>query len=486
MKNCIALLIVLGLSLPAFAQGAKEPNECVAVTVYSSRDGYGGIGVVREVRTLDIDAKGVVQFKDVAAQIDPTTVHFRSITDPQARLLEQNYQFDLVSADKLLTKYVDKTIDVVCKDNKTYSGQLLSFDGSQIVVKEKDSITMIQRADNVRDIRFKDLPGGLLTRPTLVWQVATAKGGRQLAEVTYQTGGVNWHAEYVLVLNAADTAADLSGWVSFQNNSGKTYTDAKLKFVAGDVHRVEVSRRGYADLEGGFAGKGAPSAPAMVEQGFFEYHMYTLQRPSTVADNEVKQLELFDPAHDVKIVKKYLYDPLFNYRWYRSGPPNKTPSYDVTSPRKVQVFVEFKNEKANNLGIPLPGGKVRCFKQDPNDKALEFIGEEKIDHTPTDEKLSLQIGNAFDVVGEWKQVDLKVNEAGHTMKEIFEIKLRNHKEEDVVVRVRQPMHRAKNWNITDEPPDFKHVKLDASTIAFDVTVKAKKETVFTYTVEYTW
>jgi hypothetical protein len=231
----------------------------------------------------------------------------------------------------------------------------------------------------------------------------------------------------------------------------------------------------------------APRAAAkaqqqMEEKAFFEYHMYTLQRPSTVADNEVKQLELIEPVRDMKITKKYLYEPLPNLRWY--GSVNQERSYSVTSPKKVQVFIEFKNSKENKLGIPLPAGKVRVFKQDPDDKALEFVGEEKIDHTPKDEELSLQVGNAFDVVGEWRQVDFKVNTSGKWMKETIEVKVRNHKKEDITVRVKQPMHRAKNWTITEKSQEYK--KLDAFTVAFDVDVKADKETVVTYTVEYTW
>ena len=239
MKSRVTLLMALiaATALPAAGQqedrpaapARGEPKEGVALTVYN-----GGYGVVREIRGLDIGEDGGVKFTDVARLIDATTVHFKSLTDPGAKLLEQNYQYDLVSADKLLQKYIDKPIQVICP-GKTYAGALLSFDGAQIVLKEEGGITMVQRADNVRDIRFGMLPEGLLTRPTLVWQVATGRPGRHLAEVTYQTGGVNWHAEYVLVLGGEDKTADMSGWVSVQNNSGKTYRQAKLKVIAGDV-----------------------------------------------------------------------------------------------------------------------------------------------------------------------------------------------------------------------------------------------------------
>ncbi|HUT61247.1 MAG TPA: DUF4139 domain-containing protein, partial [Phycisphaerae bacterium] len=328
------------------------------------------------------------------------------------------------------------------------------------------------------DIRFRVLPEGLLTRPTLVWLVATNKPGQQLVEVTYQTGGIDWHAEYVMVVNADDTAADLSGWVSFDNKSGKTYKEAKLKFIAGDVRRVAPEPRPM-EYRGGLAKGG--EAP-MEEKAFFEYHMYTLPRPSTVADNEVKQLEMFSPVSGMKVTKKYLYDPLPGLRW--RGGRNTSASYGVTSPKKVRVFIEFKNAKENKLGIPLPAGKVRVFKQDPEDKAMEFVGEEQIDHTPKDEKLELYVGNAFDIVGEFKQTGFRVNTSGHWMEEKIEIKVRNHKKEDITVRVKQPMHRTKEWQITAKSHEYE--KLDAFTIAFDVPVKADGETVVTYTVEYRW
>jgi hypothetical protein len=472
MKVNVALTFVLAAVLAAPAAGQEA--EGVALTVYN-----GGYGVVREVRGLTIDRSGVVKFTDVASSIDATTVHFKSLTDPAAKLLEQNYQYDLVSADKLLKKYIDRQIDVVC-EGRTYSGGLLSFDARQIVLREKDgSIVMVQRPDNVRDIRFKELPEGLLTRPTLVWLVASEKVGRHLAEVTYQTGGVNWHAEYVLVLNKDDTAADLSGWVSVQNNSGKTYKEAKLKFIAGDVRKI-VEEVGPVAGPRERAAKLAEAEP-MAEKAFFEYHMYTLPRPSTVADNEVKQLEMFTPARGLGVEKKFLYNPLGQRRWHWGG-RYTDKSYGVTSYKKVHVFIEFQNSQKNKLGIPLPAGKIRVYKQDPDDKALEFIGEEKIDHTPKDEKLSLRIGNAFDIVGERKQMGFRTRP--RWIQETIEIEIRNHKKEDVTVRIKEPMYRWVNWEITQTSHEW--TKLDSRNVAFDVTVKADGQTKVTYTVEYTW
>ena len=456
-----------------------DQKEGVALTVYN-----GGYGVVREIRLLEIDKDGAVQFKDVAAAIDATTVFFKSLTDPAAKLLEQNYQYDLVSADKLLRKYIDKSIEVVCA-GKTYAGRLLSYDGAQIVLKEETGgITMVQRADNVKDIRFKLLPEGLLTKPTLLWLVATARPGRQLVEVSYQTGGVTWHAEYVLVVNKDDTAADLTGWVSVQNNSGKTYTDAKMKFIAGDVRRVQPPVSGQPSDRLGYLAKGMRES-AMEEKAFFEYHMYTLPRPSTVADNEIKQLEMFSPVRGMKVQKLFLYNPLGNWRWGYGGRYQDRAYGATAADKKVAVFIEFRNSKENQLGIPLPAGKVRVYKQDEADKALEFIGEEQIDHTPKDEDLSLRIGNAFDIVGERKQTDFKIELGRNWMQESVEIKVRNHKKEDAVVRVKEPLYRWVNWKIT-ETNVKEYKKLDSQTVAWDLPVKADGEVTLTYIVEYTW
>ncbi len=476
IRHLIAIGLVAALAIPAAAQ----EKESVSVTVYN-----GNYGVVREVRSLDIGKDGVAKFVDVATGIDATTVHFKSLTDPKAKLLEQNYQYDLVSADKLLKKYIDKAIEVVCP-GKIYSGELLSFDARQIILKsDEGGLMMIQRADNVRDIRFKVLPEGLLTKPTLVWLVHTDKPGKHIAEVTYHTSGINWHAEYVLVLAKGDTAADLSGWVSVDNRSGKTYRNARMKFIAGDVRRIAppATRRPSSR-----AAKDSGRAELMREKAFFEYHMYTLPRPSTVADNETKQLEMFTPARGLKVDKKYLYNPLKQVRW-SSGGRYTDRSFGITSYKKVQVFIEFVNSAKNKLGIPLPAGKVRVYKQDPADKALEFIGEERIDHTPKDEELSLQIGNAFDIVGERKQTFYQINADGHRLTETIEIKLRNHKKETIVVRVKEPMYRWLNWKITAQSHGEHRVsddEMDVRNVAWDVPVKVDGETVLTYTVVYTW
>lgn len=221
----------------------------------------------------------------------------------------------------------------------------------------------------------------------------------------------------------------------------------------------------------------------MQEKAFFEYHMYTLPRPSTVADRETKQLEMFQPARGLKVEKRYLYSPLRGFRWSGGG-RYTNQSYGVSSDKKVNVFIEFKNEEENQLGIPLPAGKIRLYKQDPDDKALEFIGEEQIDHTPKDEELSLMIGNAFDIVGERKQTDFKVRSNQDWMQETVEIEIRNHKEEAVTVRCKEPLYRWRNWRVVETSHDFE--KLDSRTIAYDVEVPADGKVKVRYVVEYTW
>lgn len=232
------LLVAVTLACATAAFAAEKAEEGVALTIYNQN-----FGVVREKRNVEVTDKiGTIRFTDVASQIDGTSVQFKSLTDPSAAVLEQNYEYDLVSADKLLEKYIDKQIAVLTKDGSRYAGRLMSFDANQLVIRqddEKSEIVMVQRGDNVKDIQFGVLPEGLITKPTLVWKLATEKTGRQLIEVAYQTGGINWQADYNALLNAKDTALDLGGWVTINNQSGATYKDARLKLIAGDVRKVQ-------------------------------------------------------------------------------------------------------------------------------------------------------------------------------------------------------------------------------------------------------
>jgi hypothetical protein len=324
------------------------------------------------------------------------------------------------------------------------------------------------------------LPEGLITKPTLVWKLATEKLGQQLIEVAYQTAGINWQADYNAILNLNDTKLDLGGWVTINNQSGATYKDAKLKLIAGDVRHEESPRPRRMAMRGAIA-LGA-EAGGFEEKAFFEYHLYTLGRPATVAQNQTKQIELLKVA-DVPVKKVFLYDGAPQYRFY--GGLNNDANYGSDSPnKKVNVVVEVKNSKENNLGMALPKGKMRLYKRDEADGSLEFIGEDEIDHTPKDETIKLHIGDAFDIVGERKRTDFHVDASSHVITESFEIRVRNHKTEPVEVLVKETLYRWNNWEITES--NQKWTKYDSNTIHFPVKVDKDGEQVVTYTVRYTW
>lgn len=464
LTACLAAL----LAAPTFAD-TPEPGQALTV--------YNNFAVVKDIRELDLAGNvSTIQFRDVAKRIDPTSVHFKSLTDPAGTsVIEQNYEYDLVSADKMLDKYIDHQLAVTTEDGSRYTGKLLSFDHNQLVMAaDGGGLEMIQRPNNVRNISFTSLPKGLLTRPTLVWQVAAQNPGKHLSQVTYQTTGLSWRADYNVVINADDTAMDLSGWVTMNNQSGATYTDAKIKLIAGDVRRVQppqVRQRAVFKAEA-MEMDAAAAPPGFAQKSFFEYHMYTLGRPTTVKENQVKQIELLTAA-EVPVLKRYVFEPGGRY-WHRR--------YGDKDEYKVNVFIEFKNDKASNMGMPLPKGKVRVYKRDDTgDGDLEFVGEDQIDHTPRDEELRLYIGDAFDLVGEKK---VKKQEQGRRWrKQEIELKLRNHKDTKATIRVREHLGHG-NWKISNESHKFN--KVDAKTVEFDIPVEPRGETVLTYTVDYNW
>ncbi|MCI0406740.1 MAG: DUF4139 domain-containing protein, partial [candidate division Zixibacteria bacterium] len=307
----------------------------------------------------------------------------------------------------------------------------------------------------IRDISFPSLPEGLITRPTLVWTVNSDYSGKQSAEVSYLTTGINWHAEYVAVADPKDENLELAGWVSIENNSGATYPEAKLKLIAGDIHRAEEQGRVMREA----MVKAAALESAFEEKAFFEYHLYTLNRPATVKDKEIKQVSLF-PSTKVKTQKKFIYDGAY----YGN---------------RVRVILEFDNSQKAGLGIPLPKGKIRVYKED-SDKSKEFIGEDLINHTPKDEKVKIYVGNAFDVVGtrtqtDYEQVSKRVDRYS------FEISLRNHKTEKAQVVVVEHLAYA-DWEITQS--NFPYEKKDAFTVEFLLDLQPDQEKKLNYTVMY--
>lgn len=467
MKSLPVGILSVAFAWPALG-GQEVPRATVGenvgleITIYNQN-----LALVKDQRLLTLEeGLNEVRFTDVAAQIDPTSVHFKSLTAPQATLIrEQNFQYDLVSRAKLLEKYLDQEIEVQQprKDGgvEIIRGQLLSATDGLVIQQADGTLTALTSAEQVR---LPKLPSGLITRPTLMWLVESGQAGTQRSEVSYLTSGINWSADYVAVVNPDDTLADLTGWVTIDNKSGATYPAARLKLIAGEVHRIQPP---HLLAKGRMAEMVTLAAePQFEEKAFFEYHLYTLQRKTTIRDNETKQIELLTAAN-VPVKKVYVFDGAN----LRPGPPNQPPQ------AKVNVMVEVENRQENHLGMPLPKGKVRVYKAD-EDGSLQFVGEDEIDHTPKDEKIRLYLGDAFDLVGERKQTDERVI-ADNVRQYSFEIALRNHKKEAVEITVVE--HLFGDWEILRE--SHEHTKKDARTLEFRVRVAPDEEVKVTYTAQ---
>ncbi len=464
------------------------PGQSVAGWYGSAVPGYA---IVRDRREMEIaDKKSVLTFSDVAALIDPTTVTFSSITAPNdTKVLEQNYLFDLVSTQKLTERFLDKkiTVEQTLGDKvETLDGILLSASDGLILKQDDGKLTSVRDYTN---LRFPALPEGLRTKPTLEWQIITGKPGKHTVDVSYETGGTTWWSDYNLIFtpdakDANKGLVDLGAWVSILNQSGTTFKDAKLKLVAGDVQRAEPQNRGMmmAKSRAPMAEMADSSSGGFSEKSFFEYHLYTLGRNATIPDRSTKQIELFPSVHRVPVEKKIVIEG--NTMPYYGGYNMDRGYGDQGEKRKAEVYLEFKNAKEAGMGMPLPAGRLRVSQKDDADGSLEFIGEDTIGHTPKDEKILVKLGNAFDITGERRQVDFKSDDNRRWMQETVELKIRNHKEQDVKVLVREQLSRAQNWRITDNTQPYE--KKDAHTITFDTTVPKGGEKVIRFTVEYTW
>lgn len=422
------------------------------LTIYNQ-----GFALAKERRNLFLKSGvNLVKYTDVASQIDPTSVMFRDMTDPTTIVLEQNYEYDLVSKTKILEKYLDEEITVIAREgdtSKEIKGKLLSY--SDGITLETDS--GIISINNYDSISFPELPEGLLTKPTLVWKLYTEREGERPTETTYLTDGISWRADYIATVNADDTAMNFSGWVTTTNNSGTAYPDTQLKLVAGDVHRVYESKR-YGEVYEDYAMPSAGYEQGFAEEALFEYHMYSLDRKTDILNNETKQISLL-ASEGVPITKELVYD----------GASNGT---------KVQVKLNFKNSEAQALGIPLPKGLVRVYKEDASGQ-LQFVGEDQIDHTAKDEKVRLYLGDSFDVVGE--RTATQSDNIGKGMyRQSYEIALRNHK--DTAVEVVVSEYVGSSWTITQNSDNY--TERDAYNIEFKVNVPANGEKTVTYTVEH--
>lgn len=469
-KLTFALLLSAAVFCPAVW---AENDESVALTVYNDN-----FGVVREQRFMEL-SPGIsrLKFTDVAMRIDPTSVNFECVNTPPGMytILEQNYEYDLMDSQTLLRRSIDKKVSIWVRGSGSdpgneMTGILSSVNGRDIILRDPETNRIyVINGESVEHIALDSEFDDLVTRPTLVWLVQGPRGSRdnksrQLCRVTYTTGAISWDADYSAVLNQKEDAIDLSGWVTIQNNSGGSYKNASIKLIAGDVRRVEQPKyKGYQEERMMMAMDSAAGRGGFEEKSFMEYHMYTLGRKSTINNNQVKQIELMEPAAGIPVEKLYVYE------WQKMAD-------------KVQIKLEFENEKENNLGIPLPKGKVRVFKTDPADEMLEFVGEDLIDHTPVQDKVSLYIGNAFDVSAEHTLEDSQ--RSRNTLVETRKVEVINSKDEQVTVFVDQKFGNYVNWTV--DKANFEHEKTDAQTVRFKVKVGAQTTETLEYTVTSRW
>jgi hypothetical protein len=443
----------------------------LSLTIYNSN-----LALIRDVRQLSL-ATGLstLHFADVAALINPATVHFRSLTDPAAlSVLEQNYEYDLLEPDKLLRKYVGREITIVRERQEggttraeEVKAQLLAYNNGPVWKIGNEIVTGIR----VDQYRFPELPENLFSHPTLVWLLENGGAARHRVEASYLSGGLSWNADYVLTVGRDDKVADLAGWVTLKNQSGTSYRNATLQFIAGEVNRV--ADNVYA-REAGMARKMdmVAAAPQMQQQAFSEYHLYTLQRRTSVNNNETKQLALLSsPA--VPVEKRFVVD---GQQFYYRNP--QSPGAPIKS--DVKVYYRFKDDERAGLGVPMPAGVVRVYQADSKG-GVQFAGEDRIEHTPKDETLNIHTGNAFDMVCERKQTDFKrLSNSLYEME--FEITFRNHKDSPVAIEVNEPI--GGDWEMLTAT--HKWTKTDAWAARFDIPVAKDGVAVLKYRIRVKW
>lgn len=503
-----SITLVMFLSLHAAKSDVHSPSG-LAVTVYNQQ-----FAVVRQPIELSLE-EGInhIRYSETTAHLEPDSVMLRDPSgEHQLRILEQNYRNDAVTEARLLSAYEGKEIEFeVNRDGKPqiikaklirsgyvphynafqrygsqYQFQQMSMasgeagEGSPIV--EVDG--QIQFGLPGRPI-FPSLTNDSLMKPTLDWLLHSDSTGKVDAELSYVTGGMTWSADYNAVAPENGNSLDITGWVTMDNQSGKTFDQAQIKLMAGEVSKLQPNNGVYAYAVSGMALDERAAGPQVQEKAFDEYHLYTLPRPVTLHDRETKQVE-FLRASNVKADRIYVYDGAkigqqYQYWGYEQIRQNR--EYGTEMNPAVWVMQEIVNSKSNNLGMPLPKGRVRFYRRD-SDGALEFIGENEIKHTPTDETLRIFTGDAFDLVGERRQTNFQVDYNAHKIDESFEIKVRNHKKESANVRVVEHLYRCVNWEIASKSDDF--IKTDAHTAEFRVRIPAGGEKTLNYTVHYTW
>lgn len=473
LRKILVGLLALG-SLASV--NAQETSDALAITVYNQ-----GTALIRDQRTLTLE-EGInrVNFRDVAATIDPTSVRMVALNEAAGIVvLEQSYSYDLVNSSSLMARYLDETINITTADGTSYSGQLLSGRGNEAILRTASGEIIVIRLSDVRDIRFPALPDALITRPTLQWLLQSSAAGEQQVEMTYLAGGMNWTADYNLLLSQDESSLDLSGWVTLNNRSGRAFADVRLKLVAGDIHRIESQMMMAEAREEAFdmAGQGG----GVEQRALYEYQLYEIDRDVSIGNNETKQIE-FVNSSGIAAGNFYVFDKSPQFGAYYS-PIDYPEGYGVDTSSDVQSYLEFNTGEANGLGADLPAGRIRVYQQDVDGAGL-LIGENMIDHTPEGEDLQILLGSTFDLVGERIRSRFAAI-SRDVVRESFEIRLRNRKDDETVeIRVPERLYRWSDWEIIDSSAPF--TKIDASTIEFRVEVEPGAEAVLSYTVQYTF
>jgi hypothetical protein len=473
-----------------------------SVTIYNQQ-----FAVVRQGLALDLKAgQNRVDVTDITGHLEADSVFLRSLEEGmRLRVLEQNYRNDPVSEQYLLSLYEGKTIDFLTSDKQIVQGKIIRsgfvrhstmtygepyYQQQSVEVQEGAGQPIIEVNGKLQfsmpgQPLFPSLADDTVLKPTLSWVLEADKSGKTPAELSYITGGMNWEASYNAVAPTKGDELEIVGWVTLDNQSGKTFPNARIKLMAGDVNKIQPGMAGRMAMASAMALQVSDGQPQVSEKAFDEYHLYTLERPTTLHDRETKQVE-FVRAAGVKARTVYVYDGWLlddRYRGWNSEAIRTQESYGTESNHKVWVMQEFKNSSENHLGMPLPKGRVRFYRRD-DDGQLEFTGENIIDHTPKDELIRIHSGNAFDLTGERRRVDFKQDQRDRWVDESFEIKVRNHKKTPVEVRVVEHLYRWSNWEISRNSDPFE--KLDSRTVVFKVQIPPDGEKVVSYLAHYSW
>jgi hypothetical protein len=497
----LSLLLLTGLA-PVPAQEKSSENS-TSLTIYNQ-----SFAVVKQTLPLELKSGTTqVDVTDITAHLEPDSVILR---DPKSgrdlHILEQNYRNDVASQGRLLSAYEGKSIDFLVNgvlkpgkiirsgyvphyaaynsyDQQYYQQQqaYANYGGGEPIIEMDGKLHFGLPGQPI----FPALTNESILKPTLSWLLQSERPGATTAEFSYVTGGMSWHADYNVVAPVSGNLLDVVGWVTLDNQTGKTFSNAHIKLMAGDVNKLRSQGPAMDRFSFAASVKAEAAAPAVTERSFDEYHLYTLERPTTLEDRETKQVE-FVRASGVPSQRLYVYDGVKldqNYNGYSMENIREMENFGIQSNPKIWTMVEFKNSKENHLGIPLPKGRIRFYRRD-TDGALEFTGENLIDHTPADETIRLYTGNVFDAVGERKRTSYTLDHRGRNLDESFEIKVRNHKKEPMEIRVMEHLYRWSNWEITKNSDEFK--KLDSQTIEFRVHVPPDGEKVVTYNAHYSW